>query len=175
MSGESRTRPSPTGGRWPEGPDGGARQRRASGKARARARDLRTNQTVAERKLWWLLRGRRDDGLKFRRQHPEPPFIIDFVELHTRLAVEIDGWTHGEPHEADYDVSRTAVLQSRGWTVIRFPNPYRPGDVAATADAIVRTALARLDQTPAAPWARRPHPPLWGTFPQRGKASRGTL
>ncbi|MEO1994435.1 MAG: DUF559 domain-containing protein, partial [Planctomycetaceae bacterium] len=43
------------------------------------ARDLRARQTMAESLLWSVLRGRRLCGLKFRRQHPVPPFIADFA------------------------------------------------------------------------------------------------
>ena len=88
----------------------------------ARAKNLRKDMPLAEVRLWDALRGRRDDGLKFRRQHPEPPYIIDFVERGARLAIEVDGATHGEDHEVAYDARRTEHLRGRGWTVIRVGN-----------------------------------------------------
>ena len=88
----------------------------------ARAKSLRKDMTLAEVRLWDALRGRRDDGLKFRRQHPEPPYIIDFVERGARLAIEVDGATHGEDHEIAHDMRRTRYLESKGWTVVRVGN-----------------------------------------------------
>ena len=87
-----------------------------------RAKHHRKDMPLAEVRLWHALRGRRDDGLKFRRQHPEPPYIIDFVERGAKLAIEVDGATHGEDHEVSYDARRTEYLQSKGWTVIRVGN-----------------------------------------------------
>jgi very-short-patch-repair endonuclease len=43
-----------------------------------RARQLRHDATTTERLLWGLLRGGRLAGLKFRRQYPVGPFVVDF-------------------------------------------------------------------------------------------------
>lgn len=43
-----------------------------------KARDLRQNPTDAELRLWAKLRGRQMCGVKFRRQHPIGPYIVDF-------------------------------------------------------------------------------------------------
>ena len=56
-----------------------------------RARQLRTDMTDAERRLWSLLRNCRLDGHKFRRQHPIGPFIADFACVERMLIVEADG------------------------------------------------------------------------------------
>ena len=42
------------------------------------ARKWRTNQTSAEEFLWEILRDRRFEDLKFRRQHPIHRYIADF-------------------------------------------------------------------------------------------------
>ena len=142
------TQPSPAGGRCREAADGGARQRRAARVTRDRARELRRRQTNAEAKLWWELRGR-NDGLKFRRQHPVPPFILDFAEMSLKLAVELDGYTHDEVHERAYDERRTRYLEARGWTVLRFENVHSPREVLEVADAVFRVASElRSDRTP---------------------------
>ena len=39
----------------------------------ARARELRRDSSLPERICWELLRARRLDGIKFRRQHPIGP------------------------------------------------------------------------------------------------------
>ena len=62
-----------------------------SDNARSRARRMRHEPTNAERKLWRLLRGGQTAGAKFRRQHPVAPYILDFVCVELRLAIELDG------------------------------------------------------------------------------------
>src|SRR5262249_56400047 len=58
------------------------------------ARQLRSNMTDAERKLWFALRDRRLATYKFRRQVPLGPFIVDFVCYQARLVIEVDGGQH---------------------------------------------------------------------------------
>src|SRR5215213_3709417 len=84
------------------------------------ARDLRTRETSAEDLLWEELRGRRLDGLKFRRQHPVGAFVVDFCCTECRLAIELDGEIHAE--QQDRDAEREAILAVAGYRVIRFPN-----------------------------------------------------
>ncbi len=67
---------------------------RHTSQAITRARELRKRQTEAESLLWYVLRGRRLCGLKFRRQFPVEPFIADFACVEERLIVEIDGGYH---------------------------------------------------------------------------------
>ncbi len=74
--------------------------------------------TDAERKLWSALRDRQIDGLKFRRQHPIGPYVLDFLCEERRLAVELDGGQH----TAEKDAARTAWLADHGVRVIRFWN-----------------------------------------------------
>nr|WP_255430487.1 endonuclease domain-containing protein [Pseudoxanthomonas sp. PXM01] len=72
--------------------------------------------TDAELKLWKVLRGRGLEGLKFRRQHPIPPYIADFCCIDKKLIIELDG----SQHAASSDATRTRVLCSKGWTILRF-------------------------------------------------------
>jgi very-short-patch-repair endonuclease len=58
-------------------------------------------------------------GLKFRRQHPVGPYILDFYCVAARLAVEVDGMRHDEPDQIIHDRKRTAWLATRGIRVIR--------------------------------------------------------
>ena len=89
---------------------------------RDRARELRTNQTPAERFVWYRLRYRQLGGFKFRRQHTLGPFIVDFVCLERKLVLELDGGQHADPTQADYDARRTAWLIERGYRVYRLWN-----------------------------------------------------
>ncbi|MEE9352429.1 MAG: endonuclease domain-containing protein [Thiotrichaceae bacterium] len=85
-----------------------------------KARDLRKNQTDAEAALWKLVRAKQIEGLKFRRQHPIPPYIVDFVCTEKKLIIELDGGQHAET--INYDEKRTKYLESQSYTVIRFWN-----------------------------------------------------
>ena len=80
------------------------------------ARTLRRAGTDAEQKLWFYLRAGRLDGLKFRRQHPVPPYVVDFYCEACKLVVELDGSQHNETA----DTSRTRFLESVGLRVLRY-------------------------------------------------------
>ncbi len=95
---------------------------RPSPLTRSRARTLRQEETPAERAMWGLLRERRLEGLKFRRQYPVGIFIVDFCCRERRLIVELDGEVHdAEPQQA-WDENRDIYLQQRGFQVLRFRN-----------------------------------------------------
>jgi very-short-patch-repair endonuclease len=87
-----------------------------------RARALRKKSTWAERRLWRLLRSRRLAGYKFRRQHQEGRYYLDFFCLEARVAVELDGSGHGFPGKQQYDIERDAFLAARGIIVKRVWN-----------------------------------------------------
>jgi very-short-patch-repair endonuclease len=89
---------------------------------RSRARALRREFTDAERILWSRLRAKQLGGLQFRAQHPVSPYILDFAVVKLKLAVELDGATHSTADERKNDARRTAFLESKGWTVLRFWN-----------------------------------------------------
>jgi very-short-patch-repair endonuclease len=100
-----------------------------------RAKDLRQEQTPAEAKLWSLLRSKQLGGLKFRRQHPIGPFIVDFCCTAHRLVIELDGHSHAD--QEDYDLARTEWLEGRGYRVMRFTNSQVEGQFSAVLEAIV--------------------------------------
>jgi very-short-patch-repair endonuclease len=83
-----------------------------------RARELRRTGSRAEAKVWELLRNRRNNGAKFRRQHPIGPYFADFACISHKLVVEVDGEHHAFQVEAD--ARRTAAMEREGWHVVRF-------------------------------------------------------
>jgi very-short-patch-repair endonuclease len=101
-----------------EGEGEGSFMARYSSLQKGRARRLRENQTDVENKLWSQLRGRQIGGVKFRRQHPIGPFIVDFCCVERGLVVELDGGQHAERSAADE--RRTRVLERFGYRVLRF-------------------------------------------------------
>ena len=86
------------------------------------ARDLREEQSDAEKAIWMRLRNRELEGVKFRRQQPIGPYIVDFVSLRRRLIIEIDGGQHNEDREKERDKERAMRLEQRGYRIIRFWN-----------------------------------------------------
>jgi very-short-patch-repair endonuclease len=74
----------------------------------------------AEQKLWECLRAGRLGGFKFRRQHPMPPYVVDFYCDECRLVVEADGDSHVE--RVGHDAERTRWMNGQGVKVIRFEN-----------------------------------------------------
>ena len=86
------------------------------------ARGLRRNMTEAERRFWSIVRCRRIKGLKFRRQQPVGPFVVDFICVDARLIVELDGAHHHGEEQSWQDYQRTAFLKGLGYGVMRFAN-----------------------------------------------------
>ncbi|WP_449284295.1 endonuclease domain-containing protein [Lysobacter cavernae] len=73
---------------------------------------------------------------KFRRQHPVPPYIVDFCCADARLIVELDGSQHS--HEVN--AARTKYLESQGWRVIRFWD----NDALTATEAVIEAIFDAL-------------------------------
>ena len=84
-----------------------------------RARALRQSSTDAEHVVWQMLRNRQIDGKKFVRQYPIGSYVADFACRDEMLVVELDGGQHAEGQP---DARRTAYLNARGYSVLRFWN-----------------------------------------------------
>jgi very-short-patch-repair endonuclease len=109
------------------------------------ALSLRRDMTEAEDRLWQELRGRRLDGIKFRRQVPVGRFIADFLCADAMLIVEIDGSQHAD---SAYDRERDAELKTRGFRVLRFWND----DVLREMNSVCDTIIAYVRDTSLRPW-----------------------
>jgi very-short-patch-repair endonuclease len=73
-------------------------------------------------------------NVRFRRQHPIPPYIVDFYAPQIKLIIEVDGGQHMEQKE--YDRQRTTYLESKGYQVLRFWNNEVLQDLNAVVIAI---------------------------------------
>ena len=102
-----------------------------------RARALRAAMSLPEVQLWQALRAR-PDGLKFRRQHPAGPYILDYYCPAARLCVEIDGQSHNA--RAGHDAARDDWLAAQGIVTLRLPAELVLADVAAAVATIVAAA-----------------------------------
>ena len=127
--------PPPGGEGWGEGRGLAGFSGQADPTLKQFARDLRTEQTDAEAKLWHVLRAKRWRNLKFRRQHPimvgAHNFILDFYCDELKLCVELDGGQHDENSAADQQ--RDGLLAGIGVRTLRFWN----GDVFNQWDALL--------------------------------------
>ncbi len=99
-----------------------------------RARELRGQMTLAEKRLWQQLRAKQMGGLRFRRQEPLGNYIADFYCPTARLVIELDGDSHAERGEAD--AVRDEVLSSEGYTVLRFNNTQIFNDLTSVLQTI---------------------------------------
>lgn len=86
------------------------------------ARELRKKQTKAEEIFWQLVRNRKFNNLKFRRQHQIGNYIADFYCDELRLVIEFDGEVHNSPEQQKHDSKRDKFLTSSGFKVLRFKN-----------------------------------------------------
>jgi very-short-patch-repair endonuclease len=85
-----------------------------------RRRELRRNQTDAERALWAKVRNKQFFGIKFFRQYSIGPFIVDFYCPKVKLAVELDGGQHSQSDNRESDAARSKYLKTQGIDVMRF-------------------------------------------------------
>ncbi|HXQ13706.1 MAG TPA: endonuclease domain-containing protein [Caulobacteraceae bacterium] len=106
----------------------------------ASAKEMRKNLTPPEARLWQALRRRGLEGLKFRRQHPIGPFILDFYCVSAKLAVEIDGAVHTLGDNPARDENRDLWLERHGVTVLRIEARYVRDQLDAVLTEIGRAA-----------------------------------
>ncbi|MDQ2860825.1 MAG: endonuclease domain-containing protein [Pseudomonadota bacterium] len=106
----------------------------------ARARALRKSMTPPEARLWLALRGQAQGGLRFRRQHPIGPFVLDFYCDKARLAVEVDGEVHGLGDHPQRDERRDDWMEKRGILTLRVPASEVRDNIEGVVEAIVRAA-----------------------------------
>jgi len=96
--------------------------------AKARCRELRKKQTIAEQVFWHRVRNNQFSGLKFYRQYPlfydvlgkETFYIADFYCHTKRLAIELDGGIHEKQKDSDH--LRDEVMGYLGIKVLRIRN-----------------------------------------------------
>ena len=86
-----------------------------------RVRELRRNQTEAEKAAWYVLRDRRL-GAKFRRQCRIENWVVDFYCFEHRLAIEVDGGVHSQPSQMQKDAAKQDYLRTLGINLLRIPN-----------------------------------------------------
>jgi very-short-patch-repair endonuclease len=148
------TSPSPLAGEGQLSRSDSRERGRRISKLRGWAKEMRSEQTDAEHRLWQLLRAHRFAGYKFRRQVPIDFYIADFVCFVSRLIVELDGGQHS----AAADRKRDAFLKTQGFRVLRVWN----NDLFTNEEGVAEAILIALRS-----------PPLPNPSPARGEGLNG--
>ena len=112
------------------------------------AREFRKEPTEGEKILWGALRGKKLDGIKFRRQQPVGYFVVDFYASAFRLVVEVDGPIHDQQKEADK--ARQDILEELGLAVFRIKTETVEKNLPI-ALALIRGKIQELKQNPNIP------------------------
>ncbi|HEX6170816.1 MAG TPA: vitamin B12 dependent-methionine synthase activation domain-containing protein [Chitinophagaceae bacterium] len=104
----------------------------------------RSNPTPAEDVLWNILKSKKLEEYKFRRQHIIGNYIADLVCLDRNLIIEIDGLQHQLPDNKVSDEERTLLLNMKGFKVIRFQNE----EILNKTEQVLDTILSTLKNQP---------------------------
>jgi len=110
---------------------------------RHRAREHRVCSTDAERTLWFHLRAGRLNGVRFRRQHPIPPYIVELYCEAAKLVIELDG----SQHNPEADAARTRFLKNQGLTLLRFWD----NDLLQQTESVLEAILSAVGPRPLTP------------------------
>jgi len=136
----------------------GARRTRGAA-ARDLSRELRKKSTDAEKRLWRLLRDRRFNDFKFRRQYPCGIYFLDFFCVEAKLSVELDGGGHGFPEQRKHDRARERFLVYQGIKTLRFWNYQMRGELEAIRFEIWYALMERTGRMEATKgFLPKPHP-----------------
>ena len=108
------------------------------------SRYLRQRQTETEKLLWFNLRNRKLNGIKFKRQVLIGPYSVDFVSFKKMLIIELDGGQHNSPNVIIKDQKRTEYLKGLGFTVVR----YWDNEVFNHLDSVLEEILLKASTSP---------------------------
>ncbi|MEJ0013105.1 MAG: endonuclease domain-containing protein [Bauldia sp.] len=115
-------------------------RRKIASSNRRFAKTMRREMTEAEALLWRYLRKPGIGELRFRRQTPIGPYIVDFFCPQRRLIVEVDGGQHGSPDAAARDADRDTWLGRQGYRLLRVWNNGVIGNIEGVCAAILAAA-----------------------------------
>jgi very-short-patch-repair endonuclease len=110
-------------------------------KLTAFSRQLRNNQTVAERYLWSKIRSKQVSGYQFYRQKPIGESIVDFYCPGARLVIEIDGEEHYQNDQIVADKQRDNYLVTNGLKVLRFNN----SDILKNIEGVIEKIIQEME------------------------------
>lgn len=114
------------------------------------AQKNKDNSTETEKIMWEILKDKKLEGYKFRRQHIIDNYIVDFVCLSRRVIVEIDGGYHNNSEVKEKDKERDECLKDCGYAVLRFTNE----EVLNNLDAVLEKIIYTLKKPPLGVWGQ---------------------
>ena len=121
---------------------GGVQRLSATDRAYKKARSLRRKLSLPEKLLWVRLRGAE---VRFRRQHPIGPYVLDFYCASAKLAIEVDGFAHDTGHRPQRDEVRAEWLRAQGIDMLRIPATEVLADPDEVANGLLRLCGAPQD------------------------------
>lgn len=138
-------------------------QRFYSKETLSKAQELRQNMTNVENILWYYLRSKQLNGLKFRRQVPIGKYIADFICFQHKLIIELDGGGHADETQILYDQQRDVFLQGAGYRVLRVWN----NEIYENIEGVLGVILITCSEDPS------PYPLPQGEGNKAEKLSQG--
>lgn len=108
-----------------------------------KARELRSNMTLAEILLWSELKSKKVEGYKFRRQQPIFEYIADFYCHELKLIIEVDGEIHSLYEQAEKDKKRDRILKINGFNILHFSNYEVEGNLYGSVKKI-KSFISRI-------------------------------
>lgn len=137
-----------------------------------RRRELRRDMPEPERRLWLHLKNRQLQNLKFRRQFGIGAYVLDFYCPDLKLAVEVDGDSHGSSGAKHSDDRRSKFLTSLGIRIIRYTNQ----EVMQQMNAVLQHLSTHTSPPPSLPRrGNRLNPGRLGLSPLLGKEGSGEV
>ncbi len=104
------------------------------------ARQLRSDMTPQERKLWYLFL--KKYPVKIYKQRIIGSYIVDFYCAHAKLVIEIDGSQHYDDAGKENDSLRSAYLEDLGLLVVRYSN----ADINCRFDSVCESIRRHIQQ-----------------------------
>ncbi len=102
------------------------------------SRQLRKEQTKAEKLLWEKIRNRKLKGYKFRRQHPvKNTYVVDFYCAQKKCVIEVDGGIHNLREVKDKDRQKEEFLLKQNFKIMRINNEEIYSDIDLVLKKIV--------------------------------------
>ncbi len=119
---------------------------------KALRRQLRSNGTPAEGRLWNILKGKKVGGLQFRRQYSVGQYILDFYCPALKLAIELDGNYHYNTANSEHDMDRDEdLLNDYGIQTLRFENKIVFEQPQTIVDSVLRILTEKRGETGSTP------------------------
>jgi len=125
------------------------------------AKKFRKNLTKSEKRLWEIIRDKKFNNLKFRRQHPIWRYIADFYVEELKLVLELDWGIHEEINRKEYDLERDNLLRNYWFNIIRIKNQEILNNTTNEINNILSEKILPLLQRRGLGWGQKTGPKIF--------------